>query len=114
MLVTFKSKAAAEIIMYEEHAKRILDLLHKDIKRGVITAAEATQAVAKLEAEIAENRLHTPSEEVRRDVAAHHNDQGDDNDHELAESVTFATRAHPFLEMLRAAQKEGFNIMWGV
>ena len=41
MLVTFKSKAAAEILMYEAHAKPILDLLGKDIERGVITADEA-------------------------------------------------------------------------
>ena len=39
MLVTFKSKAAAEVLMYEDHAKRILDLLNKDVKRGIITAA---------------------------------------------------------------------------
>ena len=56
MLITFTSKASAEVLMYKEHAKRILDLLGKDADRGVITAAESTQAVAVLEKEIAENR----------------------------------------------------------
>eukprot|EP01031_Cornospumella_fuschlensis_P004940 gene4940-6179_t len=35
--------------MYQEHAERILRLLHKSPQRGVITAAEATEALALLE-----------------------------------------------------------------
>lgn len=114
MLVTFKSKAAAEVLMYEEHAKRILDLLNKDVKRGIITAEEAPNAVARLEAEIAESRLHPTSEEVRRDVLAHHGEEGDDNEHEPVEFVSFATRAYPLLEMLRAAQQDRRDVMWGI
>jgi len=114
MLVTFKSKAAAEVLMYEEHAKRILDLLDKDVKRGIITAEETPTAVSKLEAEIAESRRHPTSEEVKRDVLAHHGEEGDDNEHEPVEFVSFATRAYPLLEMLRAARQEGRDVMWGV
>ncbi len=114
MLITFKSKAAADVLMYEEHAKRILDLLHKDIKRGVITSTEAPAAIATLEEEIAESRLHPTPEEVRRDVLAHHGEENDDKDHEPVEFVRFAARAYPLLEMLRAAQREGRDVMWGV
>lgn len=114
MLVTFKSKAAAEVLMYEEHAKRILDLLNKDVKRGVLTSAELPNAVAKLEAEIAESRMHPTSEEVKRDVLAHHGQEGDDNEHEPVEFVSFATRAYPLLEMMRAAKHEKHDVMWGV
>ncbi|HEY8605712.1 MAG TPA: DUF1840 domain-containing protein [Noviherbaspirillum sp.] len=114
MLVTFKSKAAAEVLMYEEHARRILELLDKDVKQGIITAAETPHAVATLEAEIAESRRHPASEEVERDVRAHHNENGDDNEHEPHEVVTFATRAYPLLAMLRAAQQEGRDVVWGV
>lgn len=114
MLVTFKSKAAAEVLMYEEHAKRILDLLHKDVARGIITAEEAPNAVARLEAEIAESRLHPTSDEVRRDVLAHHGEEGDDNEHEPIEFVSFATRAYPLLEMLRAARHDRQDVMWGI
>ncbi|WP_136413693.1 MULTISPECIES: DUF1840 domain-containing protein [Oxalobacteraceae] len=114
MLVTFKSKAAAEVLMYEEHAKRILDLLNKDVKRGVLTPGELPQAVSTLEAEIAESRLHPLSEEVHRDVLAHHGEDWDDNEHEPVEFVSFATRAYPLLEMMRAAKNEGRDVMWGV
>lgn len=114
MLITFTSKAAAEVLMYKEHAKRILDLLHKDVNRGVITAAEAPQAVAILEQEIEESRKHAASADVERDVHAHHGDQGDDTDHEGMEVVSFATRAYPLLEMLRAAKAGGHDVLWGV
>jgi hypothetical protein len=114
MLITFKSKAAADVLMYKEHAKRILDLLHKDAERGVITAAEAGNAVALLEAEIAESLVHPASEEVQRDVHAHHGDFGDDIEHEPTELVSFSARAYPLLEMLRAAHKSGHDTVWGV
>jgi hypothetical protein len=114
MLVTFKSKAAAEVLMYEDHAKRILDLVGKDVKRGVITADEAARAIATLEAEIAQSRLHSASEDVRHDVEAHHGDTGDDNGHEPAQPVSFATRVYPLLEMLRAARENGHPVAWGI
>ena len=114
MLITFTSKAAAEVLMYKEHAKRILDLLGKDASRGVITAAEAPQALAVLEKEIEESRRHAPSSDVARDVHAHHGEAGDDQDHEGMEVVSFATRAYPLLEMLRAANAGGHDVLWGV
>jgi polyhydroxyalkanoate synthesis regulator phasin len=114
MLITFTSKAAAEVTMYKEHAKRILDLLGKDVNRGVITAAEAPKAVEILEKEIAETRKHTASGDVERDVKAHHGEVGDDTDHEGMEVVSFATRAYPLLEMLRAARDDGRDVLWGV
>ncbi len=114
MLVTFKSKAAAEVLMYEEHAKRILDLLNKDVKQGIITAAETPRAIARLEEEIAESKRHPASEEVQRDVLAHHGEDVEDNEHEPVEYVSFATRAYPLLEMLRAAQRGHNDVVWGV
>lgn len=111
MLITFKSKAASEVVMYKEHAKRILDLLHKDLERGVITAAETASAIAKLEAEIAASQL-PPPEAVLRDDGDDDND--DDNEHEPVETVSFSTRVYPLLEMLRAAHRDGRDIVWGV
>jgi hypothetical protein len=111
MLITFTSKASAEVMMYKEHAKRILDLLGKDVDRGVITATEATEAVAVLEKEIAENRMHHTSDDVQRDVEAH---QDKDSEHESVQVVSFATRAYPLLEMLRAARDQKADVLWGV
>jgi hypothetical protein len=112
MLVTFKSKAASDVPMYKEHAKRILDLLGKDVKQGVITADETGEAIAKLEAEIAQSKLHSAAEEVKHDVEVHHGDAGDDYEHEPAQEVSFSVRVYPLLEMLRAAQKGRHSVRW--
>ena len=114
MLLTFKSKGAANVTMYEVHAKRILDLLHKDTKIGVITAAETANAVSVLEQFIGSSRGHEASDAIQRDVAAHHNESGDDHNHENIDHVSFANRAYPLLEMLREAQKGNYDVLWGV
>lgn len=113
MLITFKSKAYPEVMMYKEHAKRILDLLHKDLERGVITAEEAPKAVEILEQEIAESRMHAATDEVQKDVRAHHGEH-EDSQHEGVEPVSFATRSYPLLEMMRAARDQHCEILWGV
>jgi hypothetical protein len=114
MLVTFKSKAAAEIVMYKEHAQRILELFNKDVERGIITPAETAAAIKVLEAAVAESRAHPHSEELQHDVEAHHGDFGDDNEHEKIETVTFSSRAYPLLEMLHAAHAMQREVVWGV
>ncbi|THC40659.1 DUF1840 domain-containing protein [Massilia sp. Mn16-1_5] len=114
MLITFKSKAYPDVMMYQDHAKRILDLLNKEPEIGVITAAEAGRAVELLEHEIEESRKHPPSEEIEQDIKAHRGDDDDDPDHEQAQIVSFSTRAYPMLEMLRAARDNKCDILWGV
>lgn len=101
-------------MMYKEHAKRILDLLGKDMEQGVITAEEAPKAIQIIEHEIAEIKAHQVSDEVKRDIDAHHNDERDDNEHDEVQPVLFSTRAYPLLEMLRAARETGYDVMWGV
>lgn len=114
MLITFHSKAAADVTMYKEHAKRILEKLGKDVDQGVITAEEAPRAVSLLEGEIEESRLHPTSDEVVRDIDARHGDGDDDKEHEEVQTVTFSARAYPLLEMLRAARDEKQDTVWGV
>ena len=114
MLITFKSKSYPDVMMYQEHAKRILDLLNKEPEIGVITAAEASRAVELLEHEIEESRKHQPTDEVEQDVKAHRGDDDDDVEHEQAEVVSFSTRAYPMLEMLRSARDHKTDILWGV
>lgn len=114
MLITFRSKNSSDITMYGIHAKRIIELLGKPEERGVITAAEAPRAIALIEKEIDEARHHPVSEDVKRDVHAHHGEQGDDPEHEEVQMVSFAVRAFPLLEMLRAASRHGDDIVWGV
>jgi hypothetical protein len=105
MLITFKSKAAAEILMYSAHAKPILELLGKSLERGVITAEETEAAIGRIESEIAASR-HTARPEESTDE--------DEVVDAALQPVSFGTRAYPLLEMLRAAQREHEFVMWGV
>ena len=114
MLITFTSKATADVLMYENHARPILALLNKDLKRGVITAAETAGAISALEAEIERSKNEPESElPVDSDVSGADPTTDEQEDQSL-QAVRFSTRAYPILEMLRAAQRAGKDVMWGV
>lgn len=113
MLVKFKSKAAADVVMYEEHAKLILDLLGKDTKQGIITAEQAGPAITAIETEI--ERLNRLAAEEAKQNGAEQDDAYDDLEQAgQAPVVKFSTRAYPLLEMLRAADKNKQPVVWGV
>ncbi|MET3135425.1 putative membrane protein YkoI [Oxalobacteraceae bacterium GrIS 1.11] len=113
MLISFKSKSSPEVLMYQEHAQRILDLLHKSPTRGVITSAEAANALATLEKEVAESRLH-PEIDIEHDVHTPEKEDDESIEHAEAQHVGFSARAFPLLEMLRSAKENGENIIWGI
>lgn len=106
MLITFKSKAAADVLMYQQHAEPILHLLGKLSERGVIAADEMSDAIQKLEAEIARQKsVHVAKPDTEDEYVSH--DQ-------TMQSVGFSVRAFPLLEMMRAAKRDQSLIMWGV
>ncbi len=109
MLITFKSRATADVIMYEMHAQPILDILQKDIKRGVITAAESTHAISLIEQKIKESRAIEAAESKTNSSTEY-----DDHEQKKIEPVTFSARAYPLLDMLREASKKNVDIVWGV
>ncbi len=113
MLITFKTRYSPEVLMYQEHAQRILDLLHKNPTRGVITATEAAEALSVLEEQVAESKLH-PETDIEYDIHAHEREDGETVEHALAQRVGFAARAYPLVEMLRLAKQENQPIVWGV
>lgn len=114
MLVTFKSKAAADVVMYKDHARRILELLGKEVDKGVFTIEQISGAIATLESEIRQSKAHPASEDVRHDIELHHGVDGDDHEHEPSQSVSFSTRVYPLLEMLRAAKRDRQVVAWGI
>ncbi len=107
MLITFKSNAAADLLMYKTHAKPLLDTLGKDIEQGIITAEDMAAAIAALENEITNSK---------RQLSADQDNSNDSysDDLEAGKQVSISARAFPLLEMMRAAQKENTFVMWGV
>ena len=90
MLVTFSSKAGADILMLGEHAKPLLRIAGKIIEtpfpaRGVFAADQLPDAIGRLERAIGpENRI----------------------------GVSLRQRAFPLLDLMRRAQKSGHPILW--
>ena len=108
MLITFTSHAAADVLMYKMHAKILLDLLGKQVDQGVITAEEMAGAIATLENEIAASK-RAPQQPDDNPA-----DEQTGEDLDASKKVSFAARAFPLLEMMRAALKENTFVMWGV
>ncbi len=94
--------------MYKLHAKPLLDLLGKPVDQGIITAEEMPSAIECLEQEVALSKRPPPT--------TAHGDKtvSDDEDLESGKKVSFAARAFPLLEMMRAARRDNTFVMWGV
>lgn len=109
-LVVFRSKAAGEIFMFAETARRIFDIIGKtDAPRGVITAEQVPEALARLQAAV-------DDEKAELKAAADQSEDADRRGDEVAaaRAITLGQRAFPLLEMLRAAQKKRVDVTWGV
>ena len=106
MLVTFSSKAGADILMLSEHAKPILSIAGKVIDdpfpvRGVFSAEQLPDAIKLIERAIA-------SEPATKQVE----DDGDMPRDSINASVALRQRAFPLLDLMRRAQQTGLPVMW--
>jgi len=109
-LVVFRSKAAGEIYMFAETARRIFDILGKDdTPRGVITAEQVPDALTRLTAAVEDEKEALRAAQQERDEAERRGDEAIG-----ARAVTLGQRAFPLIEMLRAAQKKKADVTWGV
>ncbi len=111
-LVVFRSKAAGEIFMFAETARRIFDILGRpQAPRGVITAAQISDALTRLQAAVDEEKA------ALKDAATDAQEQDRRSDTGATEGprpITLGQRAYPLLEMLRAAQNKNVDVTWGV
>jgi len=107
-LVFFRSKAAAEIIMLGDTARRLLESMGRcdaqgqAPERGVLRGPAVAEAIAALEAAVAlEDAREGPRDPFADEgVPAHRR------------PVRLAQRAFPLLAMLRAAQARGADVTW--
>ncbi|QYY31754.1 MULTISPECIES: DUF1840 domain-containing protein [Cupriavidus] len=105
MLITFKSHAAQDLIMMRDLAVTLMGIIGKHLgERGVITVEELPRAIQKLEAAVSDAKRTHPAEAA---VDGKH-------DEEEEEPLHLGQRAYPFLDMLRASQREGVDVLWGV
>ncbi len=111
-LVVFRSKAAGEIFMFPETARRIFDIVGKaEAPRGVITADQVPDALARLTAAVDEEKAQL---KAAADEAREADRRGATDEATAARAITLGQRAFPLLEMLRAAQKKKVEVTWGI
>ncbi|HEX4583826.1 MAG TPA: DUF1840 domain-containing protein [Burkholderiaceae bacterium] len=110
-LVVFRSKAAAEIFMFAETARRLLQIIGKaDAERGVIRADEVPDALNRLTDAVEQEKT-----ELRRQREERESDERTGDAHgERLMPITLAQRAFPLIEMLRAAQRRQVDVTWGI
>jgi hypothetical protein len=97
MLVTFKTDAYADTIMFGDIALELLKMMgHSATVPGAILAADIAVALSRLKAAIEEKNALPPVEENKTDET----------------SVSLAHRALPLVNLLSAAAKAQSNVMW--
>lgn len=101
MLVTFKTKAYADITMFGDVAVRLLKMMgHSGTVPSAILADDVPAALERLKAAIAEEKAK----------AAAPPRGAEDDDEEPP--VSIANRALPLIQLLEAAAKRHADVMW--
>ena len=115
MLFKFKSKACADLIMLEADGRRILKaMIGDDPVKGIVEVAALAQALARLEAAVAQDEAlrHAQAEQAAARAAGQ---EVDSDDHEAAlPAVRLAQRAAPMQKMLQRCMAEEADLVWGV
>lgn len=100
MLVTFKTSAHADIIMFGDVAKQLLKMMgHSGTIPSAMVADEVPAALERLKHAVEAERAE---EAKRRDNV----EQADD------QSVSLKYRALPLIELLSAAVRKHCDVMW--
>ena len=105
MLVTFKSAASGDLIMFEKNGREILALLGKDPEaaRGIVTAEQLPGVIAALRTAIAADKARQAGQPAAENDA----ESGVDRE------INLSQRALPLLEMLERALQEREPVTWG-
>lgn len=108
VLYKFVSKAAAEMIMLEPDAERILKIIGKaPSESGIITLEQIPAAIQVLQAAV-------DADNERKPVAAAQNpdDEDEGDDESVKATVGLKQRAVPFIDMLKRSAAEGVAVIW--
>lgn len=108
MLITFRSEASGDVMMFGEVAKQMLKIIGKEpVGKGIITAVQLPNAIAALKDAIAADNA-TGSEPADRDLP------GTEAEEEDGGSLFVSTshRAYPLLELLEWSLKDQKPVFW--
>jgi len=113
MLITFKSKAGADVLMLGNAAQQLLALLDKDCNaaQGIVTVEQMPEAIMRLESAIETERRQQGAKsaderEAQEEAEAEAGQTG------MAAPVNLAQRAWPLLDLLRCARAANEPVIW--
>jgi Domain of unknown function (DUF1840) len=113
MLYKFKSKAAADLIMLEADARRLLKImLGDDPVKGIVLIQDLPAVLAKIDAAVLHDEaLRKARAEKAQQVIKEDQDGADEPE---LPAVRLAQRAAPMQQMIQRSIAEASDIVWGV
>ena len=108
MIVTFRSKAHADIMMFGDIAVNLLKLMgHSGTVPGAFLAEEVPTALDHLKKAIAAHKA-----EAHKATVDDEPDSAQDDDDSGERTVDLAHRALPLIELLEASATAKCDVMW--
>jgi len=106
MIITFKSRATADTIMFGDNARQLLSLMGKSFDtKGIITLEQLPAAIDALKQAAAASR------EAER-TQPQDDDGADEKPPSMLMPVSLAQRAVPLIEQLERSLKAGQPVIW--
>lgn len=117
MIVTFRSRATADVIMFGEVAHRLMRLMGKEATaQGIVTVEQLPDAIARLRAAIEQDKEQHAGLVAEALDALDSASSGADAERPdpMSQPVSLTQRAVPLLEMLERSQRHDQPVVWGV
>lgn len=104
-MITFRSEVGPDVMMFDEVAHRMMDLLGKEhAPRGVVSVEQLPAAIAALKDAIARDRAVGKAQPA--------DDDGEET--RAPRPVSLAQRALPLVELLEISLARGKPVTWGI
>jgi hypothetical protein len=109
MLITFKSRAGGDVIMFGKIGQQMLQAMGKDPEdaRGIVTVEQLDAAMAGLQAAVQADREQRAATTKRDD-----DDEDEEPKRGMGAPVNFAQRAIPLIDLLTYAKREEQPVLW--
>jgi hypothetical protein len=102
-MITFQSDASGDVMMFDEVAHRMMDIMGKEhTARGVITVEQMPECIARLKAAIAADRAQARPRD------------DDEEETGVTARVGLAQRALPLVELIERSLAREKPVLWGI
>jgi Domain of unknown function (DUF1840) len=109
-MIVFRSQAAADIMMFDDVARRMMEIMGKEPSdRGIVTVEQLPDAIARLKAAIAEDHARHQGEPEEDRPQTEEVPGGSRRAY-----VGLAQRAVPLVQMLEYSLQDDKPVMWGI